>query len=273
MRYVNIFVLLCTLVSLGTNVGWLRAVEAAETRIDGRDGCTGARNGTCKEARTIKLLRLPPGFSFANIDLNLTREDFGGMTSFSDSELDNISGYKVTIVRSEITRHCETSSGSPLSSDLLPIIQKLESLGNNWCCQQEHDLCTQMLSYQSAASDICIPYTLLKRECIHCSLAGDFVADLRDACEDFATKRIGGFVRYGERFSGMGCTNWELQYHDPYRRKTYLQHRCQRLPHLSLYAIGGSGAVILGILDRCIVDGNMQFAIWGALFLNAAAMN
>jgi hypothetical protein len=47
--------------------------------------------GCNNETGTFVLFPLPAGFNFSNPDINLTHEEFGGMTSFSDSELDKTS--------------------------------------------------------------------------------------------------------------------------------------------------------------------------------------
>jgi hypothetical protein len=38
------------------------------------------------------VLRVPAGFNFDRPAVNITREDFGGMTSFADSETEKIPG-------------------------------------------------------------------------------------------------------------------------------------------------------------------------------------
>jgi hypothetical protein len=55
---------------------------------------------------TLKLLQLPTGFNFSNPDLNFTRKETGGTTSFSDSELDKITGYNFL--------YCTSKRGGPL---------------------------------------------------------------------------------------------------------------------------------------------------------------
>jgi hypothetical protein len=104
----------------------------------GRDDNNGTRNGTLagdlkpvprtfNQTKTLELLLLPAGFNFSNPDLNLTREEFGGMTTFRDSQLNQISGYHMSSASSSSIIHCETSSNSPRSLYLPNIIGSLRS--------------------------------------------------------------------------------------------------------------------------------------------------
>jgi hypothetical protein len=99
--------------------------------------------------------RVPAGFNFDLPAVNIIREDFGGMTSFADSEIETIPGAMIddNIVIIE-TVHCWTSppiisydasdaKAAPKVSDITPIINKLNKLGNAWCCQKEADNCTR----------------------------------------------------------------------------------------------------------------------------------
>jgi hypothetical protein len=58
----------------------------------------------------LNVLRVPAGFNFDRPAVNITREDFGGMTSFADSETEKIPGAmmddNVVIIE---TVHCWTA--------------------------------------------------------------------------------------------------------------------------------------------------------------------
>jgi hypothetical protein len=191
--------------------------------IHGRDDNNGTRNGTLagdlkpvprtfNQTKTLELLLLPAGFNFSNPDLNLTREEFGGMTTFRDSQLNQISGYHMSSASSSSIIHCETSSNSPSSRYLPNIIGFLRTLDDRWCCQTETDSCTQMWSTGEAASDICVlqyPGGVFKRVCIRCDEAATYIARIYGRCGKYfdSTERVGGFVRYLPSLPTMGNAN------------------------------------------------------------------
>jgi hypothetical protein len=101
-------------------------------------------------------VRLPTGFNFDDPAVNITREDFGGMTSFADSELEKITGemmdHDVLIIEAVncwsalfiISNDAFDAKAVPKVSDITPIINKLKKLGNAWCCQKEADNYTRL---------------------------------------------------------------------------------------------------------------------------------
>jgi hypothetical protein len=94
---------------------------------------------------TIDVFRVPAGFNFDDLAVNIIREDFCGMTSFADSEIEMIPGAmmddNVVIIE---TVHCWTplmisnegyeAKAAAKDSDITPIINTLNRLGNAWCC-------------------------------------------------------------------------------------------------------------------------------------------
>jgi hypothetical protein len=138
--------------------------------VKARGGTVNRGNATRSRFRftgTIDVFRVPAGFNFDDPAVNIIREDFCGMTSFADSEIEKIPG---TIMDDNVniieTVHCWTSppiisndasdaKAAPKVSDITPIINKLNKLGNAWCCQKEADNCTKLGSYGEARSDIC----------------------------------------------------------------------------------------------------------------------
>jgi hypothetical protein len=190
------------------------------------------------ETRTFKILQLPAGFNFSDPDLNFTRQDFGGMVAFSDSELDKIPGHVVASIDGSTTLYCETSVGSPPAFDIWPISVKLKSFGSMWCCQKEADGCTRMLYNGQAASDICSKYTPVEhlQTCTTCAEAGISVGFIYDGCTNYATMKAGGYVRYVSRSEIWSGANFVIQAHDlPTQvRHLHLQLRHQRLPQLAV---------------------------------------
>jgi hypothetical protein len=143
--------------------------------------------------------------------VNITREDFGGMASFADSEVDKIPGAmmddNVIIIE---TVHCWTplliiskdvadAKAAPKVSDITPIINKLNKLGNAWCCQKEADNGTKLGSYGEARPDICEVNEKPKpsqQACLRCNDAGSKVWKTQWLCEDIYTNTALGYVRY-----------------------------------------------------------------------------
>jgi hypothetical protein len=209
MQYFPVMLLLTTLLGLGGVLNWLPVVSAGTINIKARNGDAGAPNSLVdtngkplrpifNETRTFEVLQLPQGFSFSDEGRNITREEFGGMVSFSASELDKIPGATVTEVTGSAVLFCQTSDGSPKASDAKRIVVKLSGWGEKWCCQVEPDQCTRLDHYGTAATDICAPYSPFKmtQRCIFCKDAGKYVFDIIDGCTDPVTHKAGGFVRY-----------------------------------------------------------------------------
>jgi hypothetical protein len=205
------FLLLGTLLCFGQLLGAIPTV-VGRTLIKARDGGDGTRpDPSFNITRSVDVLRLPVGFNFDDPAVNITREDFGGMTSFADSEVDKIPGAmmddNVIIIE---TVHCWTpppifskdvadAKAAPKVSDITPIINKLNKLGNAWCCQKEADNCTKLGSYGEARSDICEVNEKPKpnqQACLRCNDAGSKVWKIQWLCEDIFTNTASGYVRY-----------------------------------------------------------------------------
>jgi hypothetical protein len=207
--------LLGTLLCFGQLLGAIPTV-VGRTLIKARAGGDGTRpDPGFNVTRSVDVLRLPAGFNFENPAVNITREDFGGMTSFADSEIEKIPGaimdHNVVIIE---TVHCWTPpliisndafdakdapKAAPKVSDITPIINKLNKLGNDWCCQKEADNCTKLGSYGEAASDICEVNEKPKpsqQACLRCNDAGSKVWKIQWLCEDIYTNTASGYVRY-----------------------------------------------------------------------------
>jgi hypothetical protein len=160
-------------------------------------------------------VRLPAGFNFDDPAVNITREDFGGMTSFADSELEKITGemmdHDVLIIEAV---NCWTAlfiisndafdakavpKALPKVSDITPIINKLKKLGNAWCCQKEVDNYTRLGSYGEAMSGLWEVNEKPKpsdQACLRCNDAGSYVWTIHWLCEDIDTNTASGYVRY-----------------------------------------------------------------------------
>jgi hypothetical protein len=202
--------LLGTLLCFGQLLGAIPTV-AGRTLIKARDGDGTRPDPRFNITRNVDVLRLPAGFNFDDSAVNITREDFGGMTSFADSEIEKIPG---AIMDDDVfiieTVHCWTSppfisndasdaKAAPKVSDITPIINKLNKLGNAWCCQKEADNCTKLGSYGEARSDICEINEKPKpaqQACLRCNDAGSKVWKIQWLCEDIFTKTASGYVRY-----------------------------------------------------------------------------
>jgi hypothetical protein len=159
------------------------------TLIKARDGGDGTRpDPGFNVTRSVDVLRLPSGFNFDDPAVNITREDFSGMTSFADSEIETITGdmmdHNVLIIETVwtapliISNDAFDAKAAPKVSDITPIINKLNKLGNAWCCQKEADNCTKVGSYGEARSDICEIDEKPKpaqQACLRCNDAGSKV--------------------------------------------------------------------------------------------------
>jgi hypothetical protein len=137
--------------------------------VKARGGTVDRGNGTRPPfsfTGTIDVFRVPAGFNFDDPAVNIIREDFCGMTSFADAEIKKIPGAmmddNVVIIE---TVHCWTplmisnegyeAKAAPKDSDITPIINTLNRLGNAWCCQKEATNHTKLGSSGEATSDIC----------------------------------------------------------------------------------------------------------------------
>jgi hypothetical protein len=210
MHSITKFLLLGTLLCFGQLLGAIPTV-VGRTLIKARDGGDGTRPDTgFNITRSVDVLRLPAGFNFDDPAVNITREDFGGMTSFADSEVDKIPGAMMDNMIIIETVHCWTppliiskdvadAKAAPKVSDITPIINKLNKLGNAWCCQKEADNCTKLGSYGEARSDICEVNEKPKpseQACLRCNDAGSKVWKIQWLCEDIYTNTASGYVRY-----------------------------------------------------------------------------
>jgi hypothetical protein len=96
------------------------------------------------------------------------------------------------------------AKAAPKVSDITPIINTLNKLGNAWCCQKEAYNCTKLGSPGEARSDICEINEKPKpaqQACLRCNDAGSQVWKIQWLCEDIFTKTASGYVRYV--FSGI----------------------------------------------------------------------
>jgi hypothetical protein len=225
MHYFSIFLLLCTLVC--QVLGSLRISKGGATNIKARDGAldgdgylnfneivTMNETFTFNERFAAEVLRLPAGFNFKNSALNLTHQDFGGMVSFSDSELDKINGHEVTMETILTYLRCETSDASPPADHVQQVMEKINGLGDTWCCQKEPDLCTRMWTVGEASSDICGSYNPdeSKQDCIRCKEAAQYLGAIIWWCTDkWGSKKTGGWVRYVFSFPFMSDANCVIQ--------------------------------------------------------------
>jgi hypothetical protein len=227
MHKFAIFILLCAFVC--QVLGSLRVSERGANNIKARDDAvdgdryhlfneivTMNETFTFNETFTAEVLRLPAGFNFDNSSLDLTRQDFGGgMVSFSDWELDKIDGHDVTVQTILTYLKCETSDASPLAEHVQQVMEKINALGDTWCCQKQLDLCTRMWSVGEAASDICgtkfSPYPS-QQDCIRCKEAAQYIGAIIWWCTDkWNTKKTGGWVRYVFSFPFMSDANRVIQ--------------------------------------------------------------
>jgi hypothetical protein len=257
MHSLDKFLLLCTILCIGKLIGSFPTVVEGAV-IKAREGNVGGdRNGSypvLNVTRPFEVLRLPTGFNFSSTNVNITHEDFGGMTTFAESEITKIKGAMTDDDIFIITVHCYTNTltdgeapNAPMATDLTPIVHHLQALDDSWCCQKEVEGCTTLGTWGTATADLCGPHAHGEAlpECIRCRDAGESVYLVQWLCEDKLTNKAEGYVRYVSHvsFSGAVANGVRQALVEPFKRGERgrdcppLVDLKQHMPHILL----GSG--------------------------------
>ncbi|KAF8542921.1 hypothetical protein BDD12DRAFT_823366 [Trichophaea hybrida] len=100
--------------------------------------------------------------------------------------------------------HCETSNASPNQMDVYVVSSMLDKIPDSWLCCVGPSLCTTMMWWYTAGSDICNWKSYNKY--IHCDAASAAVYLIANKCAK--NKKVGGFVRFGSEVDVNAYHTW-----------------------------------------------------------------
>ncbi|KAF8247033.1 hypothetical protein K440DRAFT_644222 [Wilcoxina mikolae CBS 423.85] len=100
--------------------------------------------------------------------------------------------------------HCETSNASPNQMDVYVVSGMLDKIPDSWLCCVGPSLCTTMMWWYTAGSDICNWKSYNK--CIHCDAASAAVYLIANKCAK--NRKAGGFVRFGSEVDVNAYHTW-----------------------------------------------------------------